>query len=104
MSQVGDLDLTLLLLMALAGFAAGWVDAVVGGGGLIQIIRPSVTPMATIKASHTTVTRMWGMPSRPSPVFFLGRPFRVGRWREGTVCSGAGALSMASNSPSSRYC
>lgn len=37
MSQVGDLDLTLLLLMVLAGFAAGWVDAVVGGGGLIQL-------------------------------------------------------------------
>src|SRR5690606_16757878 len=34
---VGELDLTLLLLMALAGFAAGWVDAVVGGGGLIQL-------------------------------------------------------------------
>lgn len=34
---MGELDLTLLLLMALAGFAAGWVDAVVGGGGLIQL-------------------------------------------------------------------
>ena len=34
---MGELDLGLLLLMALAGFAAGWVDAVVGGGGLIQL-------------------------------------------------------------------
>ena len=34
---MGELDLTLVLLMALAGFAAGWVDAVVGGGGLIQL-------------------------------------------------------------------
>ncbi|WP_457253271.1 TSUP family transporter [Pedococcus sp. P5_B7] len=32
-----DLDLTTLLLMALAGFGAGWVDAVVGGGGLVQL-------------------------------------------------------------------
>lgn len=30
-------EVTLLLLMVLAGFAAGWVDAVVGGGGLIQL-------------------------------------------------------------------
>lgn len=34
---MGELEPTLLLLMALAGFAAGWVDAVVGGGGLIQL-------------------------------------------------------------------
>lgn len=32
-----DLDLITLLLMALAGFGAGWVDAVVGGGGLVQL-------------------------------------------------------------------
>ncbi len=33
----GEVDLTLLALMALAGLAAGWIDAVVGGGGLIQL-------------------------------------------------------------------
>ena len=32
-----SLGLTTLLLIVLAGFAAGWVDAVVGGGGLIQL-------------------------------------------------------------------
>ena len=32
-----DVDLTTVLLMALAGFGAGWVDAVVGGGGLVQL-------------------------------------------------------------------
>ena len=32
-----DLALQTLLLLGLAGFLAGWVDAVVGGGGLIQI-------------------------------------------------------------------
>ena len=32
-----DLDLTTVLLMALAGFLAGWIDAVVGGGGLVQL-------------------------------------------------------------------
>jgi uncharacterized membrane protein YfcA len=29
-------DLDVVALMALAGFGAGWVDAVVGGGGLVQ--------------------------------------------------------------------
>ncbi len=32
-----DLDTGTVLLMALAGFGAGWVDAVVGGGGLVQL-------------------------------------------------------------------
>ena len=36
---VSGLELTLgtVLLLVLAGFAAGWVDAVVGGGGLVQL-------------------------------------------------------------------
>ena len=53
------MDLTLVLLMVLAGFAAGWVDAVVGGGGLIQLPAlllgfPGATPaqiLATNKIS-----------------------------------------------------
>ncbi len=32
-----DLSLWTVVLLALAGFGAGWVDAVVGGGGLIQL-------------------------------------------------------------------
>jgi uncharacterized membrane protein YfcA len=34
---VSDPSLTVLLLLALAGLAAGFVDAVVGGGGLVQL-------------------------------------------------------------------
>jgi uncharacterized protein len=34
---VGDPELSTLLFMGLAAFAAGWIDAVVGGGGLIQL-------------------------------------------------------------------
>lgn len=34
---MSDPSLTTLLVMALAAFGAGWVDAVVGGGGLIQL-------------------------------------------------------------------
>jgi len=42
---------TLLLLVA-AGFAAGWVDAVVGGGGLLQLpallMVPGITPVQAL--------------------------------------------------------
>jgi len=34
---ISEVSLTLLLFLVLAGFTAGWVDAVVGGGGLVQL-------------------------------------------------------------------
>lgn len=34
---MGDVAPNVLALLALAGFVAGWVDAVVGGGGLVQL-------------------------------------------------------------------
>lgn len=41
-----------LLLLLLAGFAAGWVDAVVGGGGLIQLpallLFPGISPVQAL--------------------------------------------------------
>ncbi|MDX5318067.1 MAG: TSUP family transporter, partial [Actinomycetes bacterium] len=44
-----EVDAAALLLLLLAGFAAGWVDAVVGGGGLIQLpallLVPGLTPL-----------------------------------------------------------
>jgi uncharacterized membrane protein YfcA len=47
-----SLGLTTLLLIVLAGFAAGWVDAVVGGGGLIQLpallLVPGITPVQAL--------------------------------------------------------
>jgi len=54
-----DLTPAVLGLLALAGFAAGWIDAVVGGGGLIQLPAlliglPGATPaqlLATNKVS-----------------------------------------------------
>ncbi len=51
-----DPDLTTVLLLGLAAFGAGWVDAAVGGGGLIQLPAlilgfPGATP-AQILATH----------------------------------------------------
>lgn len=65
--MVGDPSTTTLLLLGLAGLSAGFVDAVVGGGGLVQLPAlliglPSATPvqvLATNKLSSicgTTVS------------------------------------------------
>lgn len=47
-----DLDVVSLLLLVLAGFGAGWVDAVVGGGGLVQLpallLTPGITPLQAL--------------------------------------------------------
>lgn len=50
----GAVELTtgLVLLLLAAGFAAGWVDAVVGGGGLLQLpvmlLVPGLTPVQAL--------------------------------------------------------
>ena len=47
-----ELDVTTVLLLLLAGFCAGWVDAVVGGGGLIQLpallLVPGISPVQAL--------------------------------------------------------
>ncbi|MGW2093732.1 TSUP family transporter [Promicromonospora sukumoe] len=47
-----ELDLTTIALLLLAGLAAGWVDAVVGGGGLIQLpallLVPGISPVQAL--------------------------------------------------------
>ncbi|PFG20763.1 TSUP family transporter [Serinibacter salmoneus] len=49
-----EVELTTLLLLILAGFAAGWIDAVVGGGGLIQLPALVLTPgVSTVEALAT---------------------------------------------------
>lgn len=69
---MGDLELTTVLLMVLAGFGAGWIDAVVGGGGLVQLPAlllgfPSATPaqllatnkIASIFGTATSSVTYW---------------------------------------------
>jgi uncharacterized membrane protein YfcA len=59
--EVSALTLALLVVVA---FAAGWVDAVVGGGGLIQLPAlliglPDSTPPATILGTNK-ISSVWG--------------------------------------------
>ncbi|WP_394942114.1 sulfite exporter TauE/SafE family protein [Psychromicrobium sp. YIM B11713] len=52
LSGFEDLQLFTILLIIVAGFAAGWVDAVVGGGGLIMLpvmlMVPGITPVQAL--------------------------------------------------------
>jgi uncharacterized membrane protein YfcA len=59
-----DLPLLTVALLVVAAFVAGWVDAVVGGGGLIQlpallIAMPAGTPPAEILGTNK-VSSVWG--------------------------------------------
>lgn len=51
-SGLESLELGTLLLVVVAGFAAGWIDAVVGGGGLLQLpvmlMVPGITPVQAL--------------------------------------------------------
>lgn len=59
-----DLSTVAVVLLVLAALAAGWVDAVVGGGGLIQLPAlliglPGDTPPASILGTNK-VSSVWG--------------------------------------------
>lgn len=58
-----EVSTEVLLLLALAGFTAGWVDAVVGGGGLVQLPAillgvPGATPAQVLATNK--FSSVWG--------------------------------------------
>lgn len=58
-----ELPLATLLLLVVASFFAGWVDSIVGGGGLIQLPSlliglPADTPVATIAGTNKMPSSM----------------------------------------------
>jgi len=62
---VGGLELPLLTIVALvvAAFAAGWIDSIVGGGGLIQLPAlliglPELTPVPTVAGTNKVASAM----------------------------------------------
>jgi uncharacterized protein len=64
LTDLGELPALILALLVLAAFAAGWVDAVVGGGGLIQLPAlliglPDSTPPATVLGTNK-ISSVWG--------------------------------------------
>ena len=62
--ELAQLGLVTVLTLVLAAFVAGWVDAVVGGGGLIQLPAlliglPESTPPAAILGTNK-ISSVWG--------------------------------------------
>ncbi|MFJ7748412.1 sulfite exporter TauE/SafE family protein [Arthrobacter sp. NPDC097144] len=51
-SGLEEIQLATILLVVVAGLAAGWIDAVVGGGGLLQLpallLIPGITPVQAL--------------------------------------------------------
>lgn len=75
--SLGDITIAIAILMLCAALAAGWIDAVVGGGGLLQLpallLVPGITPveaLATNKLASlfgtTTSAVTWTRRARPS--------------------------------------
>ncbi|MDQ4502724.1 TSUP family transporter [Sinomonas sp. ASV322] len=57
-SGLESIDLLTLVLVIVAGFCAGWVDAVVGGGGLIQL--PALLALPGMTPVHALATNKMG--------------------------------------------
>ena len=73
-----EISLATLVFLILAAFLAGWVDAVVGGGGLIQLPAlliglPVDTPPASILGTNK-VSSVWGTATSSSTYAIKLRP------------------------------
>ena len=57
LSLLGDIAPGVVILVIVAAFAAGWIDAVVGGGGLLQLpallLVPGITPVEALATNKT---------------------------------------------------
>jgi len=76
LQPLGDITVAIAIFMVCAALAAGWIDAVVGGGGLLQLpallLVPGITPveaLATNKLASlfgtTTSAVTWTRRARP---------------------------------------
>ncbi|ACZ29317.1 protein of unknown function DUF81 [Xylanimonas cellulosilytica DSM 15894] len=81
-----ELDVLAWVLLVVAGFAAGWVDAVVGGGGLIQLpallLVPGIAPVQALATNKVgsimgTSTSSITYARRVQPDFTTAGPMAV---------------------------
>ncbi|MDO5512576.1 TSUP family transporter [Corynebacterium sp.] len=94
-----ELELTGWAVLVVGALIAGWIDAVIGGGGLVLIplllaVVPGLAPATALGTNKLvsisgTTSAAWTLVRRVRP--------RVNPWYVvlGLVCSGAGALSAA---------
>jgi uncharacterized membrane protein YfcA len=100
-TTLGSLGATTLVVLVLAAFAAGWIDAVVGGGGLIQLPVLLLVPgMATVQALATNkLSSAMGTATSSATYYRRVRPGLATALPTAAVAalgSAAGALSAAS--------
>jgi uncharacterized protein len=80
-----DVELAVLLLLVLAAFAAGWVDAVAGGGGLIQL--PSIMAAGICMPDAAGVNKVSSVTGTAGALLRYARAGHV-RWTEVPLCGG----------------
>ena len=95
------------LLIVVAGFAAGWIDAVVGGGGLLQLpavlLIPGISPvqalatnkMGSIFGTTTSAVTYYG---RVKPDLRTALPMAAV-----AMCGSVGGAALAANLPASVF-
>jgi uncharacterized membrane protein YfcA len=98
-----DLSLPTLVLLVLAAFAAGWVDAVVGGGGLLQLPAlliglPSTTLPASVLGTNK-LSSVWGTATSSLTYAVRTRP----DWRTVLPLVLAAALGSAGGAQLARF-
>jgi uncharacterized membrane protein YfcA len=98
-----DLDLLAVGLLVLAGFTAGWIDAVVGGGGLVQLpallLVPGITPVQAL-ATNKLASIMGTSVSALTYYRRVGPDLRTAGPMAATALAGAvGGAALASKIP-----
>ncbi|MGY1644002.1 TSUP family transporter [Geodermatophilus sp. SYSU D00703] len=100
MTTLGSLSAVTVVLLVLAAFAAGWIDAVVGGGGLIQLPALLLVPgLETVQALATNkISSAMGTATSAATYYRRVRPGLATALPMAAVAaigSAAGALSAA---------
>jgi uncharacterized membrane protein YfcA len=104
---VPELDLLTIVLLLLAGLTAGWVDAVVGGGGLIQLpallLVPGISPVQALATNKLgsimgTSTSSITYARRVHPDFTTAGPMAVA-----ALAGAVGGAALASHIPASAF-
>jgi uncharacterized protein len=98
-----EISLATLLLLVLAAFVAGWLDAVVGGGGLIQLPAlliglPADTPPATVLGTNK-ISSVWGTLTSSITYAVKLRP----DWRTVTPLAASAAIGSALGAQAARF-
>lgn len=98
-----DISLVALVLLVAAAFLAGWVDAVVGGGGLIQLPAlliglPADTPPATVLGTNK-VSSVWGTATSSITYALRLRP----DWRTVVPLVGSAAAGSALGAQAAKF-